>query len=305
MTGDRQDHPGAGLRNDIELVSVILFWAFNLTVVKVGLREIQPLAYNLIRFVSASIILLLLTRLREGPIRVRREDVGRMILLGVIGHTAYQICFIVGLAHTTASSAALLFGSSPVVVAILSRIAGHERISLTGAGGALLGFYGVYLIVGGGGDIPGPAGSSLLGNVLIVGGVVCWALYTVLARRMLQHYSPLRVTSVSLSIGTILLIPPALPQTLRQDWGAVSGMTWAGLAYSILFALVISYVIWYRSVKKVGNLKTAVYSNLVPVFGTLFSVWLLHEQLTAGLWLGAACILAGIILTRVSGRRGG
>jgi drug/metabolite transporter (DMT)-like permease len=81
---------------------------------------------------------------------------------------------------------------------------------------------------------------------------------------------------------------------------AVSGLTWAGIVYSFLFALVVSYVIWYRSLVKVGALRTSIYSNLVPVFGTLFGVWLLGERLTAGLGAGAACILAGIVLTRLA-----
>ena len=298
------------LRNDLELLTVVLLWAFNLSVVKVGLRGFEPLAYNIVRFVCASTVLLLLTGLREGSFAVPRRDLLRIAVLGIIGHAIYQVCFIEGLARTTASSASLLFGSTPVVVALLSRLAGHERISLRGALGALLGFGGVYLIVGAGGGAAGTgdggglagarlAGAATAGDLLIVGAVVCWSLYTVLAREMLQRHSPLRVTALSMAAGTLLLIPPAIPACLRQDWGSVSGLTWAGLAYSFLFALVVSYVIWYRSVKQVGNLKTAVYSNLVPVFGTLFGVWLLDERLTAGLGLGASCILAGIILTRV------
>jgi len=95
------------------------------------------------------------------------------------------------------------------------------------------------------------------------------------------------------------MIPPALPDLARQDWGAVSPLTWAGAAYSFIFALVISYIFWYRSVKEVGNLRTAVYSNLVPVFGTLFGVWILGERLTSGVAFGGACILTGILLTRL------
>jgi drug/metabolite transporter (DMT)-like permease len=294
-------------RNDFELVAVVLIWAFNLPVVKVGLREIEPLAYNIVRFVCASAVLLALVWRRERSFRVERRDLGRLLLLGVVGHAVYQICFIEGLAHTTASSTALLFGSTPVVVGLMSRLAGHERVGLTGAAGALLGFAGVALIVSGRrleGPAPAAAGSELLGNVLIVAAVLCWSLYTVLARRLLQRYSPLRVTALSLAIGTALLIPPALPQVMRQRWGDVSAAAWAGLAYSFLFALVVAYVIWYRSVQRVGNLRTAVYSNLVPVFGTLFGVWLLDESLTASLWSGALCILVGIVLTRRRGRGG-
>jgi O-acetylserine/cysteine efflux transporter len=289
------------LRNDLELGAVVLFWGFNFVVVKVGLREVEPLAYNAVRFVCASSILLILARYLEGTLAIRREDRVRFILLGFLGHAVYQICFIEGLARTTASSAAIIFGSTPVLVGLLSRLAGHERIGLLGFSGVLLGFFGIYIIVeGGDGGPSSAAGGDIVGNMLIVGAVFCWSSYTVLARDLLRRYSPLRTTAITLAIGTAFLVPAALPQTLRQDWGGISTIAWAGIVYSFLFALVISYVLWYRSVKKVGNLRTAVYSNLVPVFGTLFGVLLLGDRLTTGLGLGAACILVGIILTRLT-----
>lgn len=289
------------LRNDFELGAVVLFWGFNFVAIKVGLREVEPLAYNAVRFVCAASILLLLARIREGTLAIERRDLGRLVLLGFLGHAVYQVCFIEGLARTTASSAAIIFGSTPVVVGLLSRLAGHERIGPLGFSGALLGFFGIYLIAGGGdAAVDFRADGSVLGNVLIVGAVLCWSTYTVMARKLLQRYSPLRVTAITLAIGALLLVPAALPQTLRQDWGSVSAVAWAGIVYSFLFALVISYVLWYRSVKQVGNLRTAVYSNLVPVFGTLFGVLLLGDHLTAGLGMGAACILGGIILTRLN-----
>lgn len=289
------------LRNDLELGAVVLFWGFNFVAIKAGLREVEPLAYNAVRFVCAAIILLVLARGLEGTLAVRREDLGRIVLLGFLGHAVYQMCFIEGLARTTASSAAIIFGSTPVVVGLLSRLAGHERIGPLGFSGALLGFFGIYVIVRGSdtGSLTS-SGGGLLGNILIVGAMLCWSTYTVLARDLLRRYSPLRITAITLAIGTLLLVPAALPQALRQDWGRVSAVAWAGIVYSFLFALVISYVLWYRSVKQVGNIRTAVYSNLVPVFGTLFGVLLLDDRLTAGLGLGAACILGGIVLTRLN-----
>lgn len=294
------------LRNDLEVLAAVLFWAFNVTVVKVGLRTIDPLAFNLVRFVCASGLLLVVARVREGTLQVERRDRGRLILAGLIGHAIYQICFIEGVARTTASSASLLFGASPVVIALVSRLAGHERIHLAGAAGALLGFYGVFLIVGGAGVAAGASGipgSQIVGDLLIVVAVLCWAIYTVLSRALLRVYSPLRLTALSMTVGTLILIPLSIPAAVRQDWASVSPLSWAGLTYSLLFALVISYVIWYRSVKKIGAMRTSIYSNLVPVFGTLFGVWLLDERLTAGLGFGAACILGGIVLTRLQGRR--
>lgn len=306
-------------RNDLELLAAVLFWGFNMTVVKIGLREVEPLAYNVVRFVCASIVLVTLARRHEGSLAVSGGDLRRVVLLGVIGHTLYQICFIEGLARTSASSASLLFASTPLVVALLSRLAGHEHVSWTAAVGTVLGFMGVLLIVSGGAGsrapetgaaawstaalaqgaaAPGP-GSEILGNALIFGAVLCWSTYTVLARPLLMRHSPLRVTALTLAVGTIFLVPPALPEVMNEDWGSVSVVAWAGLVYSFVFALVVSYVIWYRSVKEVGNVRTAVYSNLVPLVGTGFGVWLLGERLSPGLWSGAACILGGIILSRL------
>jgi drug/metabolite transporter (DMT)-like permease len=99
------------------------------------------------------------------------------------------------------------------------------------------------------------------------------------------------------------MVPAAVPDLISQDWGSVSVGAWAALCYSFIFALVVSYVIWYRSVKQVGNVRTAIYSNLVPVFGALCGVLLLGEKVTPGLGLGGACILGGIALTRLQQTR--
>ncbi|HET6277355.1 MAG TPA: EamA family transporter, partial [Candidatus Polarisedimenticolia bacterium] len=74
------------LRNDVELGAVVLFWGFNFVVIKAGLREVEPLAYNAVRFACASVILLVLARALEGPLAVRRRDRRRLVLLGILGH---------------------------------------------------------------------------------------------------------------------------------------------------------------------------------------------------------------------------
>ncbi|HET9480311.1 MAG TPA: DMT family transporter [Candidatus Polarisedimenticolia bacterium] len=297
-------------RNDFELLLVVLFWALNISIVKGCLSEMEPLAFNIIRFGFAALMLIVLTWRLEGSLGVARADLGRVILLGALGHTAYQLFFVMGLARTTASSTALIFGTTPVVVTILSRIAGHEKPRLSDAAGALLAFYGVYRLVGASAPATAPeveVRRHLTGDLLLLGAVVCWSAYTVLARSLLARYSPLKLTAVTLSLGAALLIPASVPDLLRQDWSRVSAGSWAGLVYSFLFALVISYIIWYRSVRQVGNVRTAIYANLVPVFGAFFGVMLLGDTITPGLGVGALCIFGGILLTRFGpgGRAGG
>ncbi|MGH9870552.1 MAG: DMT family transporter [Candidatus Polarisedimenticolia bacterium] len=293
--------PRSLLRHDIELMLVVLFWAFNVTVVKRCLGDMGPLAFNILRFGMAAVVLMALTLWWDGAPRVSRADAWRLLLLGFLGHAAYQLCFVLGLARTTATATALIFGSTPVVVGVLSRLAGHERIGWAGAGGALLAFAGVALIVRG-----APAGQaasshgSWTGNLLVMAAVLFWSAYTVLSSDLLRRHSPLRVTALSLTAGTAMMLPVSIGPLMSQDWSAVPPIAWAGLIYSFIFALVVSYILWYRSVRAVGNLRTALYSNLVPVFGALFGVWLLDERLSAGVGMGGALVLGGIVLSRWS-----
>ena len=273
---------------------VAFLWAFNISVVKVVFREMEPLAFNIVRFLGASVVLLALVR-REGPMLVDRGDIGRLVLLGVIGHTLYQTLFILGLSWTTASSAALIFGTTPIVVAVLSRIAGHERVGARGMISIALGFAGVYLIV----SRKEAGDGTAIGDLFVLGAAVCWSIYTVLAKPLLSRSSPLRITAITLAIGTVLMIPASVPSVLRQDWASVSWLSWSGLVYSFVFALVICYVLWYRSVHSVGSTRTALYSNLVPVLGSAFGVWILGDELTTGILLGAGCVLAGIVLMKL------
>jgi drug/metabolite transporter (DMT)-like permease len=297
--------PRLFVRQDFELMLVVLFWAFNVTVVKRCLGEMSPLAFNILRFSMAAVTLMALTLWWDGRPRLSRDDWGRVLLLGLLGHAAYQLCFVLGLARTTASSTALIFGSTPVVVGILSRLAGHERIGWAGAAGALLAFGGVSLIVRGtpaspaaGAGAGDSGGSMWAGNLLVMLAVVFWSGYTVLSRDLLHRHSPLRVTALSLTAGTLMLFPLSVPSLAAQSWSGVPAIAWAGIVYSFVFALVVSYILWYRSVRAVGNLRTALYSNLVPVFGTMFGVLLLGERLSAGVGAGGAAVLCGILLTR-------
>ena len=284
--------------NDLGLLGVVVIWGLNLTIVKVALREMLPLAFNAVRFALATLTLLLLLRRYGDSYTTSRKDGLKLAGLGLIGHTAYQVFFIEGLARTTASHTALIFGITPVIVAILSLIRGHEHVTWAGWAGAALAFSGEYLIIGGKAPSGGPA-PSLLGDLLVLVAAVCWCLYTVLARPLLVRLSPLKVTALSMTWGFLGMLPFCIPSIARQEWGAVTLKVWAATGFSFLFALVISYILWYRSVHKVGNVRTAVYSNLVPVTGTLAGWIFLGERLYPTLGFGAAAIFGGIALTRM------
>ena len=94
-------------------------------------------------------------------------------------------------------------------------------------------------------------------------------------------------------------VPFCLKNVLTTDYSALSLNAWAILAYSAVFSLVIPYIVWYSSVKRIGNSKTAIYDNLIPILTILIAYHMIDERITHVQAMGALIILVGVYLTRV------
>lgn len=278
-----------------------VIWGSNYAIVKSALGEVPAIAYNAVRLTVASIIFLIVLARSQPPIPTEPTRSGffnnpRLWALALVGHTIYQLLFIVGLANTSASNSALVLGCTPVFVALMSFALGHERIPAVRWAGIVLSLAGMYLVVGRG---PVVEGDSLRGDLLMLGAVVCWSASTIISRSLLLREPPLRVTGYSMAIGTLFYLPAAWPQVSAVDWAHVSLRAWMAMMYSAVLALCVAYMIWYTAVQRLGNARTAIYSNLVPVTAMLVAVLFYGEPVGPMKLAGAAAILAGVGLTRL------
>lgn len=107
-----------------------------------------------------------------------------------------------------------------------------------------------------------------------------WASYAVLAAPLMLTYSPLRVTALTTGIGVLLLILLGMPAVAALPLSQVQPSGWAGLLYSAISAIVVAYIIWNSGVKKIGGARTSLYSNLIPVIGTITAAIVLGEAIT-------------------------
>jgi drug/metabolite transporter (DMT)-like permease len=91
-----------------------------------------------------------------------------------------------------------------------------------------------------------------------------------------------------------------VPDLMRTDFRAVTPEVWLGVVYAGLLGIGLAYLLWYRGVQRIGNNRTAVYSNLVPV-AALFTAWIwLGETPTTLQLIGATVILASLTLARLA-----
>jgi drug/metabolite transporter (DMT)-like permease len=278
------------------MLLVCLIWGVNFSVMKLAIGQIPALPFTALRFVLASLLLWTVLRLTEGPARLPRAETRRLYVLGVVGNTFYQLAFILGLARTSATNSSLILATVPTVVALVAGAAGLERITTRMWLGIVTGTVGVVLVIATSG-IEFSAG-TLTGDLLTVLAVLCWAGYTVGLRRLPDGVSPLRVTTMTNLAGTPGLLLAGLPGIVRLDWGTVPGSAWWALAYATLLSLVVAYLLWNRSVQAVGGTRTAIYMCVTPLVAVAAAWVMLGEHAQPLQAVGAALIIAGVLLTR-------
>lgn len=285
-------------KSDFLMLLVVVIWAVNFLFVKQALSELPPLVFNGIRLMVAALALLLFAAAAGENLKIEKKDIWAIIVLGVIGNTFYQIFFILGFALTTASNTSVILAMTPIFVAILSSIFRFESLRWIVWIGIFFSFIGLYLVIAGKSGGFQLSWDHIRGDVIVFGGVVFWALYTVLSKPRLERISPIKWTALTMSAGAVIFFLISLNKIISFDFHKVSFASWAMLIYSGVFALGVGYFVWYSSVKRIGSSKTAVFGNMVPVITIALAYFFLNETVSLVQAAGVVVILAGVYLTR-------
>jgi drug/metabolite transporter (DMT)-like permease len=284
---------------EVALVLMALIWGINFSVIKYGTTILPPLGYNAFRTMLAAVCLTLIALIWGGAVPGRR-DLLSLLALGALGNGIYQTLFIEGLSRTRAGEAALVVGASPALMAIFARMRGIEGVNRRRAFGIGLSMFGVGLVVFGRATSTAPAsGGSLFGDLLVLCGAVCWAVYTVLLIPFTKRVSGFWVLALNLIGGTLVLAAVGARGIISVNWLALPGRAWAAILFSGIGGLVIAYMFWLYGVRKLGPTRTALYGNLQPMIALLFAWLTLGEVPTAWQAVGACTIVGGVLLTRV------
>jgi drug/metabolite transporter (DMT)-like permease len=265
----------------------------------VALRDFPELGFNAMRMLVGSVVFLATIRLTRNQAAPRPPLTGtdwiQLFLLGVVGAYLYQLCFVAGVGRTSVGNSSLIIGMSPVVISVMSSLAGHERISRVRWAGVVLAMFGLYLIVGHGLDL---SGAKWRGDALMLVAVFCWSLFSVASQPILKRHSPLIVIGLTFSIGGALYFTTLMPLLLRENWRSVSGFSWLLMLMSALLSLNLSYWIWYTGLKKLGSSRTSVYSYLMPIVAMVVAAVWLGEPISTNQMAGAGAIFGGLLITR-------
>jgi drug/metabolite transporter (DMT)-like permease len=271
----------------------------NFSVVKFGAAQLPPLAFNALRVSLATGVLVAMAVALRAHLP-SRGDLARLALLGVLGHGLYQACFILGIARTTVATSALVLAASPALIGVVGRALGSERPDRRAWGGIALQLLGMGGVVLGTAATPTPAGtaSPFVGALILLGGATAWACYAVLLKPLTLRVHPIHLSAWTLVGGLPALLVLGAPSLAALDFGAVTLATWGAIAYAGLGAMVLAYQFYYRGVREVGPVRTAMFSNLQPLIAMAVAFLTLREVPTVWQLAGATAIMAGLLVSR-------
>lgn len=281
---------------DLLLLVTVVLWSFNFTVVKYALTHgWEPLSYSSVRFALGAALFSAITFGREGTLRVARADVRLMVTAAALGIWLNQLSFTYSVSLTTAATAALMFGTMPIFVALAAQALGVERLRMRHWLATAISFSGVALVaLGSTGGLGGDLGGILLG----LGAAFTWAVYSVAIGPLMQRYSPYRISAFTLLVGSVPLLVSALGQLVSQDWSSLRALAWGAFVYSLLMSLVFTNITWFTAIDRVGASRASLYVNLQPFLGAFFALVVLSEEMGPLQVAGGFVIGAGIVLAR-------
>lgn len=286
--------PGVWL-TDASLFLMAMIWGVNFVVVKFATGVLPPLAFNAMRVSLAAVVLTLIAAFRSTPWPDRSRTLS-LLSLGVLGNGLYQVLFINGVSLTRAGDAALLIAATPAFIALIGRFRGVERVGSKGWIGILLSIAGIGLVSGAAAFTQ--SRGALKGDLLILGGALCWAFYTVLLKPHMHDVDGIKLSALTMVGGAVTLDLLSWPAVVATSWSSAPAAAYGAMLFSGIGALVIAYLFWYRGVRILGPTRTAMYSNLQPIFAVLVAWAVLREVPTAWQGVGAASIMSGLVLAR-------
>ena len=275
--------------------------AFGLSFVatKYALRGFEPLLLALLRFAFAGGILWVVWRLRRGPERASRAELGRLAALGFVSLTVYFSFENLGIARTSASEAAILIATIPLFVVILNTFTLREHNTARQWAGIALSFAGIAALVLFGGG--GAGGGRLTGNLLVLAASLSAGVYSILARRLLVSRPALFVTTFQNLFGALFMLPLALAEAALvgvryPTRGAAGGVLFLTVVCSITAYLLLNYAFRFIPASRLS-----VFVNLTPVVAVATAYVLLGERFTTMQLAAAAVVVAGVWLANSGG----
>lgn len=277
----------------IVLTLTFIVWGTQHAALKLLSGEVSPWLLNLLRFSIAW--LALLPFVLADKIKIEKKDLAKILFLGLAGPFLFGTLNLIGVKLSTATNSAILVNIWPLIAVILAPVLIKEQAAKSSTLGVIIGFIGVILVVTNGTGMGSLIKSEFLtGNLLLALSALCISLYSIFSKQYIKKYGGLNATFLifTASIGFMLALSLA-----TGDIYGITKISFSSLLFILWVAIpttAFTWVIWFKSVDKIGFVETNSFFFLIPLSGILTAKIFLNERITTYTVLGAILIILGI-----------
>jgi len=280
----------------LRFCGLALLWGSNFLFIKVALDGLSPAQIVLGRMVLGAAVLLAVVAARREPLPRQAGMWAHLGFMAVLANLIPYFLFGYGEQRITSSLAGVLNATTPLFTLVVAAASGTgERLAATRAGGLVLGFGGVLVLVA-----PWRAGSlggELAGQLACLAAAVCYAVSFVWTRRFVTGRGfPPRVLAAAQLGASVVLLGLVSPLVLRDPVSLTPVVTASMLALGVL-GTSGAYLLYYRLIADEGATTTSTVLYFLPVVAVVLGVLLLDEPVGWNLFVGTAVVLTGVALS--------
>ena len=278
-------------RSTLALIGAAASWGVATAISKRAVEELPPLVLLAIQLSASVLALGIVMRIAGVPFRDPSASpvLGR---LGILNPGIAYLLSLVGLMSIGASVSVLLWATEPLWILALAALVLGERLAPGAVVASGVAIAGLALVVAGGGGAVAP-----IGVILSIAGVVCCAVYTVVARRWIgtaDGTAPVVLTQQVYALAVVVAGIVLVAVSGQLTIGPVSPIGWASAIASGLLYYATAYWLYLSALRELPASVASASFYLIPVFGVAASVVLLGERLEPIQWAGAVVVVIAV-----------
>ncbi|MDB5191351.1 MAG: family transporter [Segetibacter sp.] len=279
-------------------VIAAIIWAGNFIVARGVATLVPPVSLAFFRWATATIIILpFALKHLKNDFKAVKQNLLYLFFVSLTGISIFNT-FIYIAGHSTSAINMALIGttSSPVFVIIISALFLRDKINALRLFGLLFCLAGIVVLLSKGSIQTLLAFRFGSGDVWVLLAALSFAIYNVLVKRKPATISSISFLSSTFLIGTLLLLPFYLYETMNSTPVVWTGNLVAIILYLGLGTSVIAFLLWNASISKIGAVRTSLFGNLIPIIASIEAIWLLGEELTVVHLISGGLVIIGLAL---------
>ncbi|HEY5586454.1 MAG TPA: DMT family transporter [Ruminiclostridium sp.] len=259
------------------MLLTVVFWGYSFVSTKIILGELPPITIAFFRQIIASGVLVVFLFVKKLFVKMPMKDIILLAASSFFGINLYFLFENIGLKYTTASNASIIIAAVPIFTLVTESLFYKFKVSKRLIACVIVSTIGVFGVIFENGSLDFSSGSTK-GNLLMIGAVISWVIYTIICKSLTGKYNGIVITAYQMIAGSILFIPFVIPDI--SQWHGISTYSLINLLYLALFCSALAYYLYNLAVKSLGATISSMFLNLIPVVSIIGGVLVLGEKIS-------------------------